>query len=398
MDKRINELIYNTYYVTLNPDLKVIVDEDNIKTMLDLLFANEFVFRTELFNEKNKVTSIEDLTTEVKYMSFENDSRNCRLNSGFNIFLNYGLKQGFMELGFDKRDKSELDLIQTSLQTYSKNVFEYLMDRDTNEKTTELSDEEIKLVESLRIKEQSYNKIYLSEVCLMYIVFLLISYANAAMLYKNDFLSDLNNPLYTFQDLAKFFEVIYYKGSLKFNGKENAFYTKQPINDGVSCALDIFMKTFYEQEYKLTTNQSSDEVKQETLKSIPETNKFFIKNYDGSHANVIFQSLDGYEWLKIDDTPQNDEEDQTISFADFKIVLKNFKTTSVNQTIKDHCEDNEFRPITDFVSFKGGVVNKYIIAIVSLLVLVVILIIIIIVVVNKNKKLNLTIDILQHKE
>ena len=324
-------------------------------------------------------------------MSFENDSRNSRLNSGFNIFLNYGLKQGLMELGNKERN---IDSIKEKLATYLKHVFEFLMNRDINEKTTELTYEEIKLVESLRIKD----KIYLSEACLMYIVFLIISYANAAFLCKNDFLGDLNNPLYTIHDLSKFFEVIYYKGSLSFNGEENTFYAKQPINDGVSCALDIFMKSFYEQDYKLTTNQAPDEAKQETLESIPETNKFFIKNCDGSHANVIFQSLDGYEWLKIDDTPQNDEEDQTISFVDFKIVLKNFKTTDVNQTIKDHCEDNEFRSITDFVSFKGGVINKYIIAIVSLLILVVILIVIIIVVVNKNRKLNLTIDILQHKE
>lgn len=48
----INELIYNTYYVTLKTPKEVVVDEDNIKAMLDLLFANEFVFRTELFDEK----------------------------------------------------------------------------------------------------------------------------------------------------------------------------------------------------------------------------------------------------------------------------------------------------------------------------------------------------------
>lgn len=396
-DKKINTIIYDTYYLGVNENANVFVNEENVKNMLDVLFLNESVFRDQLFNEETGVTTIKDLTTEVKYMSFENDSRNCRLNAGFNIFLNYGLKRGFMELGAKERSKTELNSIKDSLATYLKHVFNYLMDRNTEKKTAEITYEEIKLVESLRIKDQSYNKIYLSEACLMYIVFLIISYANAAFLCKDYFLSDLNNPVYAINDLSKFFEFIYYKGYATAVPNENRFYAKQPINDGISCTLDRFMKTFYD-DYVLTTNEAPKLVKQKTLDSIPETNKFFMKNYDGSHANVIYQSLDDYEWLKIDDTDQNDEKDQTISFADFKIVKKNFETTNVNQTVKDHCEDNNFRPITDFVTFKGGVVNKYIVAIIALLILVIILIVVIIIVLNKNKNLNSEIDKLKDKE
>ena len=70
----------------------------------------------------------------------------------------------------------------------------------------------------------------------------------------------------------------------------------------------------------------------------------------------------------------------------------------MNQTIKDRCENNNFRPLTDFVKLKGGVVNKYIVAIIVLLILIVILIVVVIIVLNKNKKLNSEIDKLTHKE
>ena len=394
---RMNEIIYETKYVTINDNGNVIVNEENIKSSLGLLFANEYMFRYDVFDIYKRVRYIEDLTRDVKYMSFQNDVRNCRLNSGFNIFLNYGLKRGFMEHGFESRNRSELKLIEKSLATYLKNVFNYLMNHETNEKPIEITNEEIKLVESLRIKDQPYNKIYLSEACLMYIVFLFISYANAAILCKDDYLKALENPKFYSRDLMKFFDTIYYKGCEQVGNDKNKFYEKQPINDGVSCALDIFMRTFYNDDYELTTNEASDITKNETLESIPNTNNFFMKNFNGKHANVIYKSVNGNEWLKIDDVDQDSEYSHQINFSDFKIVLKD-SDTNVNQTVKDSCDHNEFRPLTDFVKLKGGVINKYIIVIIVLLVIVIILIVVIIIVLNKNKNLNLEIDKLTRKE
>lgn len=397
VDDRINTIIFETNCVTINDQGKVTVNEKDIGNRLYLLFLNEYVFRSNVFNIYNGVIAKIDLTRDVEYMSFLNDVRNCRLNSGFNIFLNYGLKRGFMELGFKERSYSDLKLIEKSLATYLKNVFNYLMDRETNEKPIGITNEEIELVKKLQFDGQPYNKIYLSEAYLMYIVFLLISYANAAILCKDDYLNALKDPKFYSLDLIKFFDTIYHKGCGTVDADKNKFYEKQPINDGVSYALDIFMKTFYDGGYELTTNEASDITKNETLESISETNKFFMKNFDGKHANVIYQNIDSSEWLKIDDVDQDAEYNRRIVFSDFKIVFKD-SNTNVNQTIQNICANNKFRPLTDFVKLKGGVINKYIVGIIALLILIVILIVVIIIVLNKNKNLNLEIDKLKDKE